>query len=68
MFFLELYEFEEDGVKSIYWNVNYPWPMSNRDVSFEIFELWGTALTWGRGVGGSDLPTSCTFYSWFPPP
>lgn len=27
----ELYEFEEDGVKNIYWSVNYPWPMSNRD-------------------------------------
>lgn len=48
--------------------MNYPWPLSNRDVSFETFELWGTALTWGRGVGGSDLPTSYTFYSWFPPP
>jgi len=26
----ELYEFEE-GMHCIYWNVNYPWPMSNRD-------------------------------------
>ena len=34
--FIELYEFEEDGFKNIYWSVNYPWPMSNRDVSFNI--------------------------------
>ncbi|KAK2561370.1 Phosphatidylcholine transfer protein [Acropora cervicornis] len=27
----ELYEFDEDGEESIYWNVKYPWPMSNRD-------------------------------------
>ncbi|KAL4229302.1 hypothetical protein ACF0H5_012342 [Mactra antiquata] len=27
----ELYETEADGKKVIYWNVNYPWPMSNRD-------------------------------------
>lgn len=27
----ELYEFDDVGVQSIYWNVNYPWPMSNRD-------------------------------------
>jgi len=33
---LELYEFEEEGMHCIYWNVNYPWPMSNRDVSFEL--------------------------------
>lgn len=31
-FVKEIYEFEEDEQeKSIYWNVNYPWPMSNRD-------------------------------------
>jgi len=29
----ELYECDDEGVQSIYWNVNYPWPMSNRDVS-----------------------------------
>ena len=23
---------------------------------------------WGVRKGGSELPTSCTFYSWFPPP
>ena len=28
---------EVDGLKVIYWNVNYPFPMSNRDVSFSIF-------------------------------
>lgn len=27
----ELYEFDNEGVQSVYWNVNYPWPMSNRD-------------------------------------
>lgn len=34
--FSELYEFDDEGVQSIYWNINYPWPMSNRDVSFEV--------------------------------
>jgi len=38
IFFPELYEREADGKKVIYWNVNYPWPMSNRDVSFFLFE------------------------------
>ncbi|XP_078376077.1 phosphatidylcholine transfer protein-like [Oculina patagonica] len=27
----DLYEFDDEGIPSIYWNVNYPWPMSNRD-------------------------------------
>ncbi|KAH3699446.1 phosphatidylcholine transfer protein-like [Dreissena polymorpha] len=27
----ELYEKDADGKKVIYWNVNYPWPLSNRD-------------------------------------
>ena len=40
IYFIELYEFEEDGVKNIYWSVNYPWPMSNRDVSFSTLHLW----------------------------
>lgn len=37
----ELYEFEADGKKLIYWNVNYPWPMSNRDYVYkrEVREL-----------------------------
>ncbi|EDO42511.1 predicted protein [Nematostella vectensis] len=29
-----LEEFEESGVKGIYWNVNYPFPMSNRDYTY----------------------------------
>jgi hypothetical protein len=36
-YFLELYEFSEEengsAVKGIYWNVNFPFPLSNRDVS-----------------------------------
>ncbi|XP_022803364.1 phosphatidylcholine transfer protein-like isoform X2 [Stylophora pistillata] len=37
----ELYEFDDNGVKSIYWNVNYPWPMSNRDYIYtrELHEM-----------------------------
>lgn len=31
----ELYEKEEAGKKLIYWNVNYPWPMSNRDYVYK---------------------------------
>ncbi|VDI47308.1 phosphatidylcholine transfer protein-like [Mytilus galloprovincialis] len=31
----ELYEKEENGKKVIYWNVNYPWPMSNRDYVYK---------------------------------
>jgi len=35
LFISELYEREvEGGKKVIYWNVNYPFPMSKRDVSF----------------------------------
>eukprot|EP00112_Aurelia_sp_Birch-Aquarium-sp1_P009233 Seg204.7 transcript_id=Seg204.7/GoldUCD/mRNA.D3Y31 product="Phosphatidylcholine transfer protein" protein_id=Seg204.7/GoldUCD/D3Y31 len=30
----ELCEMEVDGMKVIYWNVNYPFPMSNRDYSY----------------------------------
>ena len=31
---LDLREFEDADTKGIYWNVNFPFPMSNRDVSF----------------------------------
>ncbi|XP_020613106.1 phosphatidylcholine transfer protein-like [Orbicella faveolata] len=31
----ELYECDDEGVQSIYWNVNYPWPMSNRDYIYK---------------------------------
>lgn len=30
----ELYETKKDGVNVIYWNVNYPFPMSNRDYTY----------------------------------
>ncbi|XP_021340287.1 phosphatidylcholine transfer protein-like [Mizuhopecten yessoensis] len=46
----ELYEKEEDGKKLVYWNVNFPFPMSNRDYiylrelremeSFEGNKIW----------------------------
>jgi len=42
-FFLELYEKENDeGEKFIYWNVNFVFPLANRDVSFlsNIFFLY----------------------------
>lgn len=31
---LELYEKDFNGQSAIYWEVKYPFPMSNRDVSF----------------------------------
>ncbi|KGL78196.1 Phosphatidylcholine transfer protein, partial [Tinamus guttatus] len=33
----ELYEKTYDGEKIIYWEVKYPFPLSNRDVSFQAF-------------------------------
>ena len=52
--FSELYEFGDEGVQSIYWNVNYPWPMSNRDVSFEVHVVISIGITlyrvWTSGV------------------
>ncbi|XP_015749190.1 PREDICTED: LOW QUALITY PROTEIN: phosphatidylcholine transfer protein-like [Acropora digitifera] len=45
----ELYEFDEDGEESIYWNVNYPWPMSNRDYVYRRAEL--------RELEINNLPT-----------
>jgi hypothetical protein len=33
-YFVELYEREANGMKVIYWDVAYPFPMSHRDVSF----------------------------------
>ena len=53
--FSELYEFDDEGVQSIYWNVNYPWPMSNRDVSFKV--LWGQYL-----CTDSERPQKNQFY------
>ncbi|XP_031560540.1 phosphatidylcholine transfer protein-like [Actinia tenebrosa] len=37
----DLYEFEKSGVKGIYWNVNYPFPLSNRDYTYisSLYEL-----------------------------
>lgn len=32
--FLALYEKDFDGHTAIYWEVKYPFPLSNRDVSF----------------------------------
>lgn len=34
---VELYEETYDGEKVIYWEVKYPFPLSNRDVSFQAF-------------------------------
>lgn len=31
---VELYERDANGMKVIYWDVAYPFPMSHRDVSF----------------------------------
>lgn len=30
----DLYEIEEDDKKGIYWQVKFPFPLANRDVSF----------------------------------
>ena len=34
--FTELSEIATDGVDVIYWNVKYPFPLANRDVSFYL--------------------------------
>ncbi|GCB81437.1 hypothetical protein scyTo_0021395, partial [Scyliorhinus torazame] len=41
----ELYEQECDGQKVIYWEVKYPFPLSNRDVSFPVLKCPVAFLT-----------------------
>uniref|UniRef100_A0A8C5JE55 Phosphatidylcholine transfer protein n=1 Tax=Junco hyemalis TaxID=40217 RepID=A0A8C5JE55_JUNHY len=42
----ELYEETYDGEKVIYWEVKYPFPLSNRDVSFQVFVPLAVSATW----------------------
>jgi len=74
--FLELYEFleEENGsrVKGIYWNVNFPFPLSNRDVSTNVYSSLlnvGTQVTLAiifNSPRACDTVTVCFFDSLVP--
>lgn len=37
--FSELYEKECNGIVAVYWEVKYPFPLSNRDVSFSLCKM-----------------------------
>lgn len=52
----ELYEKDFDGQSAIYWEVKYPFPLSNRDVSFwfkTMFTPWSNVV-----MGQSVFPDS----------
>uniref|UniRef100_A0A8C9NN39 Phosphatidylcholine transfer protein n=1 Tax=Serinus canaria TaxID=9135 RepID=A0A8C9NN39_SERCA len=46
----ELYEETYDGEKVIYWEVKYPFPLSNRDVSFQVFVPSTVFATFNSGI------------------
>ena len=60
LFSSELYEKECGGKTMVYWEVKYPFPMSNRDVSFPavrrrgapwpVMPGWPAMLVWPAGV------------------
>ena len=59
LFSSELYEKECSGRTVVYWEVKYPFPMSNRDVSFPAVRRrcapWPAMLVWPAGV---ETPSS----------
>ncbi|XP_045629012.1 phosphatidylcholine transfer protein-like isoform X2 [Ursus americanus] len=53
----DLYEKECNGETVVYWQVKYPFPMSNRDVSFLLGFLSVSCAPWPSPNGG--MPSRC---------